>query len=458
MPARTDTLPPGPSSRLLATVRFAKDPFGYFAECRRRYGDPFTLPLLGTQAVVTGRPELVRAIWSLPPAKVGGLLGALIPEILGPSSVLVLSGEAHAADRRMLMPLFTERRFATWGRIVADVTRAEVRRASGQGGLSMYKLGRAIALDVILRALFGVRGEQEVAGLRAAVLDFVEEGSPALIFFRSLRRRLLGLGPWDRVERKLAALDALLYRQIAARRAEAGGEDLLSLLVSARSEDGRGYSDAQIRDQLVSLILAGHETMAVTLAWAMHWVLALPEVRARVDEELAGAGDELAGLPYLDAVCKETMRIWPIQPIVMRHLLEPLELGGTLLPAGSFVGAAATLAHMDPALWPEPERFRPERFLEGEVPANAYFPFGGGARRCLGAAFSLHEMKVVIATLLREFPLRLRSSATPRPVRQSTVMGPGGGVPLLLDRPAAAPAVAAAACPFHRAQRLFGIG
>jgi cytochrome P450 len=427
---RADPFPPGPSSRLAATLRFARDPFGYFAACRARYGDPFTLPLLGTRVVVTGQPDRVRAIYALPPAKVGGLLGHLMPEILGPSSVLVLSGEPHAADRKLLMPMFHGERITAYGRIIAEVTRAQAARHAPGAPLRMYELGRAISLDVILRALFGVEDPARVAALGRAVVRLAESGAPALIFFRALRRSVAGLGPWARVERRLAELDVLLYQQIAERRARPAGEDLLSLLIAARYDDGSALSDAQIRDQLMSLILAGHETMAVTLAWGMHWILAEPAVRARLDAELATDGDP-GRIPYLDAVCKETLRIYPIQPIVMRHLLEPLEVAERALPAGSFVGAATTLVHMDPALYPEPERFRPERFLEHAPSTAEFFPFGGGARRCLGAAFALYEMKVVLATLCREFRFRLASPSLPRPIRQSTVMGPSGGVPLV---------------------------
>jgi cytochrome P450 len=427
---RSSRLPPGPSSRLLATARFARDPYGYFEACRARYGDPFTLPLLGTRVVVTGRPELVRSLYALPPTKVGGLLGHLIPEILGPSSVLVLSGEPHAVDRKLLMPMFHGERIAAYGRIIAEVTRTEAARHAPGARLSMYELGRAISLDVILRALFGVEEAGTVAALRRAVLRLAEAGAPPLIFFRALRRSIAGLGPWARVERRLAELDALLYAQIAERRARPAGVDLLSLLVAARYDDGSALSDAQIRDQLMSLILAGHETMAVTLAWAMHWILAERGVRARLDEELRGAED-VGRLPYLDAVCKETLRIYPIQPIVMRHLLEPMDFAGYEMPAGAFVGAATTLVHMDPAIYPEPEKFCPERFLAGGPGMAEFFPFGGGARRCIGAAFALYEMKVVLATLRREFPFHLVSTATPRPIRQSTVTGPSGGVELV---------------------------
>lgn len=430
MPA-SNPFPPGPSSRLLATLHFARDPYAYFEECRARYGDPFTLPLMGSKVVISGRPELVREVYALPPSKVGGLLGHLMPEVLGAGSVLVLSGEPHTQERRLQMPMFHGKRIGAWGRIIAEVTRTEATSRKPGEPLRMYDLGRSIALDVILRALFGVRDAEMLIALRSAVLRFAEAGAPALIFFKALRRSVAGMGPWARVQKRLGELNVLLHAQIAERRAHPGEDDLLSMLIEARYDDGSALTDAQIRDQLVSLILAGHETMAVTLAWAMHWVLTEREVRGQLDAELASAGEDVLGLPYLDAVCKETLRIYPIQPVVMRHLLQPAEFAGRELPAGAFVGAATTLVHMDPTLYPQPGKFDPARFLGRGPGAAEFFPFGGGARRCLGATLAMAELKIVLATLLREFNFRALDHRTPRPVRQSTVTGPQGGVELI---------------------------
>jgi cytochrome P450 len=426
-------LPAGPSSRLLATVRFARDPYTYFVQCRARYGDPFTLPLMGSQAVISGRADLVREVYAMPPSKVGGLLGHLMPEVLGPASVLVLSGAAHSQERKLQQPMFHGKRVGAWASIIADVTRTKAAAHRPSEPFKMYELGRSIALDVILKALFGVRDQSKLEAVRAAVLRFTEAGSPLLIFFRALRRNFGGVGPWARAMTRLDELDVLLNAQIVERRGQTGGDDLLSMLIEARYDDGTALTDLQIRDQLVSLILAGHETMAVTLAWAMHWLLTDREVRARLDEELGAAGDDVLALPFLDAVCKETLRIYPIQPVVMRQLLEPADFAGFALPAGAFVGAATTLVHMDPAIYPEPEKFRPERFLGPSPGGSEFFPFGGGARRCLGATLAMAELKIVLATLLREFRFRPVDPRTPRPVRQSTVTGPSGGVELIRE-------------------------
>jgi cytochrome P450 len=438
-PTRGPALPPGPSSRLLATVDFARDPYATFLRCREQYGDPFTLPMLGSQVVVTGRPELVKAMYALPSPDVGGLLGHLIPDILGSQSVLVKSGTDHADDRKLMMPLFHRERLAACSRTIATITREEMRKHTPGTPVLGYELGRAIALEVILRALFGVTDAARVPDFRKAVLRLAETASPAMIFSKALRKPFFGLGPWAKAQRAMADLDALFYAQIAARRADPHGDDMLGLLLEARYDDGQPMSDTAIRDQLMSLVLAGHETMAVTLSWGLHWILSDAEVRGRLTAEVDGADDDRVGmLPYLDAVCKETLRIYPIQPVVMRHCLKPVSFAGCTVPAGSFVGAATTLVHMDPAIYPEPERFRPERFLAGKSPSiSEFFPFGGGVRRCIGAAFATQEMKLVLATLLREHHFVPTFEGTPRPVRQSTVTGPEGKVPLRYEGPRA---------------------
>jgi cytochrome P450 len=219
----------------------------------------------------------------------------------------------------------------------------------------------------------------------------------------------------------MADLDALFYAQIRARRARGdGGDDLLGQLIAARRPDGAPLSDLELRDQLMSFVLAGHETMAVTIAWGLHWTLTRPDVRERLDDD-----------DYLEAVCKETLRIYPIQPVVMRELLAPAEFAGYTVPAGAWLGVATTLVHMDPRIFKEPERFSPERFLDARPRSGGeFFPFGGGARRCIGAAMANQELKTVLSVLLREYRLHVLDGATPKPVRVSTVTGPEGGVPM----------------------------
>jgi cytochrome P450 len=231
-------------------------------------------------------------------------------------------------------------------------------------------------------------------------------------------------------------LDALTYSAIARRRAGGGGDDILGLMLSARYDDGSAMSDREIRDQLLTLVFAGHETSGIALAWAVNWIERTPSVRDRLLVELSALGDDptptaLAAAPYLEAVCHETLRLYPVVGEVVRLLRAPLTLGAWTIPAGVPVSAGIALVHARADLYPEPEAFRPERFLERrKLAPHEYLPFGGGARRCIGAAFALYEMKVVLGTLLARYRFTLARSEPERPVMRNLAMGPQGKVRL----------------------------
>jgi cytochrome P450 len=239
------------------------------------------------------------------------------------------------------------------------------------------------------------------------------------------------------VKRRQARLDALLQEQIERAREEGGGDDILSMLVAARWEDGTAMDDAHLRDELRTLLVAGHETTATAIAWAIDAVHRDPDVLTRLQAELDAAdatpADD-AKLPYLDAVSRETMRRWPVLPEVMRVLEQPVWFEGTMVPTGHSLGVGIVNIHHRPDLYPEPMRFRPERFLERKFGPHEYMPFGGGHRRCLGAAFADFELRIVLAVAVREFAFALTQQRAPRPVRRNITMGPRGGIPVRVRR------------------------
>ncbi|HSP77262.1 MAG TPA: cytochrome P450, partial [Myxococcaceae bacterium] len=234
-----------------------------------------------------------------------------------------------------------------------------------------------------------------------------------------------------------AELDALLTEQLALRRGhEAGHTDILGLLLAARDEEGQPMTDVELKDELRTLLIAGHETTAIGMAWALYWTHHLPEVRRELLEELAPLGpvpapEALTRLPYLSAVCDEALRIHPAVPLVSRRTLAPFTLRGHELPPGTGLMASVSLVHSNPELYPEPERFRPERFLERRFSPFEYLPFGGGARRCIGATFALHELRIVLGSLLAAHRFALAEDGPVRPVQRSITLGPAGGVRLL---------------------------
>ena len=306
---------------------------------------------------------------------------------------------------------------------------------------SMQEAGSAISIDVILRAVFGVDEAAGLDDLRAALLGALASMSPLLMLFPALRRRFGGIGPYARM---LAVRDRprrpLTYSAIARRRAGVGGgggDDILGLHAERASyEDGTAMSDHEIRDQLLTLVFAGHETSGIALAWALNWLERTPPVRHRLLAELSALGNDpspaaLAAAPYLEAVCHETLRLYPVVGEVVRLLRAPMTLGAWTIPAGVPVSAGIALIHARADLYPEPTSFRPERFLERpKLAPHEYLPFGGGARRCIGAAFALYEMKVVLGTLLARYRFTLAGSEPERPVMRNLAMGPKGRVRL----------------------------
>jgi cytochrome P450 len=432
-PTRTTALPPGPRAMPWTMLGFVRDPYAFFATQYRRYGDPCTLGTYQGSIVITGDPELVRAVFTADADTFEPWGTSLLLPFLGVRSLLMSSGEPHRRDRKLLTPPFHGSRMRAYGRIIMDVTREQTRTlgAGWEGGV--HAITTAISLDVIVRAVFGLEQPGKRESASGVIKRDVEAMVPSLMFLPPLRKRFFGLGPWARFERSRRELDALLYAEIASRRgSETPGEDILSLILAARYDDGSAMSDAEVRDQLITLLAAGHETTATSLAWALYWTHRTPALAAELRAEIAALGpspepDAIAALPLLDATCTETLRLHPIIPEVARRLRVPFTLGGYTLAPGTGVAVTMGTMHVDPRLYPDPLAFDPRRFLGTKPSPFAYAPFGGGSRRCLGAAFAIYEMKLVLATILASFDLELLDRDVV-PVRRNITMGPRGGV------------------------------
>jgi cytochrome P450 len=313
-----------------------------------------------------------------------------------------------------------------YGQRMAEIALAHLRRAP-RGRFDVEELFRGISLEVIMATVFGV-GAGKTAETGRTVLSLIKAFGPLIASFDFLRRRWFP--PWRRFTRLMGEVHGLLREQIAQRRQNGAGEDICSLLVAARDEDGQPMDEQEIVEQLVTLVMAGHETTATALAWAVDELWRRPELLARARESLSPDPEKMARDELLDAICAETLRLRPLVPIVARKLERPFELGGFTIPAGAGIGACLLLSHRDESLYPDPDAFRPERFLDGRTfSPNEYYPFGGGARRCLGAAFALYEMKIVLGTLLLGGKLEL-AGARPRIGVQPATVGPKGGVPV----------------------------
>jgi cytochrome P450 len=420
----------------------------------RRYGDPFLVPTINGDVVMTAKPELVKQIFAAPGSVYGTFAAQGTAALTGPRSLFQLRGEPHRRHRQLIMPSFHGSRMRAYAAAMQQITRDVLDSAAGKGRVELHALTQRISLEVILRTVFGVQDPERVKAFSEAIPQLIAAAHPLFMFMPFLQRAPLGLGPWAKFRRTYERLEQLLREQLALTRARGGGEDVLSMLLEARDEHGDHLDDEEIRDELRTLLFAGHETTAIALCWAVDAVGRHPAVAERLADELAslpanlekGADAEaLAKLPYLEAVCNESLRLYPIVTENLRGLHEPLELGGYRLEPPLAVSASILGIHMSPEIYPEPEIFRPERFLGRKYGPHEFLPFGGGHRRCIGAAFASFELQIVLGTLLREYRVRLCNPHAPRPVRRNVTLAPEGGVPVTItaERPGSVTVAAA---------------
>jgi cytochrome P450 len=434
-------LPPG--SRLPAiaqAVRYARDPLGFLTRYQRRYGDVFTVsfPYFG-QIVYVAEPELVKAVFTGSPEQfhAGEANATVLEPALGPNSVLTLDEAPHMRQRKLLLPPFHGERIRRYGELIREVTLREMESWPVGRPFALRPHTQRITLAVIMRAVFGVHDEERLVRFGRLIETFAGRVN-AVTAFPVLRRDLGRWSPWTRFLRAREALDEFICEEIALRRTSATGteeepDDVLSLLLGARHDDGSPMSDEELRDELVTVLGAGHETTATALAWAMERLLRTPRALTRLRESVAAGEDE-----YLDATIKETLRARPVIVDVARKLTAPARIGGYELPAGTFVLPAIAALHYREDLFPEPEEFRPERFLDSKADTYVWIPFGGGVRRCIGAAFAEYEMRVVLRAVLERAEL---SASDPKPERvkvRNITLAPGRGTRVVLDRALAA--------------------
>jgi cytochrome P450 family 135 len=401
---------------------------GQFLEnVHRRHGDPFTFRMLSDRTIVfTTEPDEIKRIFTGDPNLLhAGEGNSVLAPLLGSYSVLVLDGAEHMRQRKLLLPPFHGERMAAYAAVMRDAAEHEVAGWPVGEPFPVLPHTQAVTLEVIMRAVFGMGDSPRMDALRSALRRILDVGTS--------RRQLIALamtsrgngqrGAWARFQAASHHADSILLQEIGERRAKGveGREDVLSLLLAARHEDGSPMADQELRDELMTLLVAGHETTATALAWALERLVRHPAVLDRLVSEVQAEGDEGE---YLDAVVKETLRLRPVVPAVIRRLKAPMELGGYELPAGVFVSPSIYLTHRRPDIYPDPLAFRPERFLERPAGTYTWIPFGGGVRRCLGASFAQFEMKVVLATVLQHVRLETQSGHDERVTRRAITFAP----------------------------------
>jgi cytochrome P450 family 135 len=430
-------LPPGPRAPAAVNMtRLVQRPIESLVGWRERYGDVYTVPLIvfGVGVYVCD-PEAIRGMLTGDQSDLhAGEANEPLSPVLGKKSVLILDGREHMRQRKLLLPPFQGSAVHSFREMIREVADAEVESWRDGQELVMRDRMRALTFEVIVRAVFGVTERERIERLRSALISVLVM---QMVFAlpNVLRRDLGRFSPWGQFQRRLKAADALLYEEIERRRSAANLEqrtDVLSLLLRARDEEGEPMSDLELRDELMTMLMAGHETTATGLAFAFDLLLRNPQVLARLRDELGGEDDT-----YLDAVVTETLRLRPVIDAAERTLTKPRTIGGWELPAGIRVYPNITVVHLREDLYPEPYEFRPERFIEEEAPSYAWLPFGGGIRRCIGAALAQAEMAEVIRTVVTRVDLEPRRPEPEPVVMRGITLAPRHGTPVRVRRPVA---------------------
>jgi cytochrome P450 len=414
------------------------DPEGFF---RRHSSDtePFLLKFPGLGEVLfVSTVHGARDILTAPRTLCRAPLPNPIEPLVGQNSLILLSGEPHRRTRSILMPAFRGERMRGYVDVIADAANDEIAALQPGDQLVVRDAAQAITLDVVIRVVFGVTDRARRAEYARVIKELMRSGTAPLMLVPWLRREIAGRGPWAQLVAFRAQLDGLLSEQIEERRGIGEhGSDMMELILSATDEDGDSLSDDALREQLRTMLAAGHETSSTSLAWALYHIHRDESIRLRVVEELADAAtpQEIAALPYLGAVIHETLRMHPTVPIVLRRLTGPFTVAGVPRSAGDVVGIALPALHFNPDVWKAPDSFDPDRFLGRKPSPFEYAPFGGGYRRCIGSAFAQHELAVAIGTILKNVELRMpareQRRKPPRAVARAIATKPNRAI--LLD-------------------------
>jgi cytochrome P450 len=430
-------LPPGPNfSSLTFTWKWLRDPFRLLDDCARRFGETFTLRLPGfPPTVVFSDPAAVKEIFADDGTGMhAGEMAKPLAVFLGSSSVLLLDGPEHMRHRKLLLPPFRGERMQSYAETMIGETHAVIDTWRDGEPFTFHEQAQSITLRVILETVFGFRAGPKRDAFEKQIKRVLDLAAWPPLLLPMMQVDLGPWSPWGKWLRESRKVDKLLFAEMKERRraADTTRNDVMSLLLSARDDHGAPMTDEELRDELVTLLVAGHETTATSLAWALSRIAARPDVERRLRAELETAGpltpESVSKLEYLDAVIRESLRLDPVIPVVGRMLKAPTRIGGWDLPAGTGVLCSIYLAHRRTETYGNPRDFDPERFRDRKFSPSELFPFGGGVRRCLGMSFAVYEMKMVLATMLSRAKLSLADHRPIVPVRRGVTLAPSGGL------------------------------
>ncbi|MEA5540785.1 cytochrome P450 [Limnoraphis robusta Tam1] len=450
-PARVSSdknwLPEGPKTpAFFQLINWLVRPFEYLEECVKQYGDIFTLRLFGLPPLVfIANPQGIQEIFSADAKSFDvGKTNDLARPILGERSLILMDGSRHKKERKLLMPPFHGEKVKSYAKSICKMTETVTSCWQINQSFIARNVMQEITLKVIMQTVFGFNEGEKCEQFRSLLADWLDLiASPlrsSFIFLKFLQVDWGAWSPWGNFIRTRQKIYDLLQAEIEDRRThpEKRGDDILSLMLEVTDEDGQPMSDEQLKDELITLLVAGHETTATSLAWAFYWLEKYPDIKEKLTQEIESLGKnpdpiEISRLPYLTAVCQETLRLYPIVPIAFARISnQDLEIMGRQFPAETTFVPCIYSTHHREDLYPNSQQFQPERFLQRQYSPYEFLPFGGGVRLCLGYALAMLEMKLVLASILSKYNLELASHQPIKPMRRGGTLAPSNGVPLMV--------------------------
>ncbi len=435
-------LPNGPQTpAIVQMLQWVATPMWFMEDCAKRYGDIFTVQL-NMPLVLVSNPQALQQILTGDTKEFAAPsnLNTVFEPLLGKSSLITVSGETHKRQRHLLTPPFHGERMYNYVDTISNITQEVIQSWQVSETVCIRSAMQTITLRVIMQAVFGLYNGARAQELEKVISIMMDAGGSSplralMLYYPALQRDLGKLTPWGTFLRRREMVNKLIYAEIAERREnpDPSRTDILSLLMAARDENGEPMTDVELRDELMTLLSAGHETTATALTWAFYWIHKTPSVRYKLLAELDGLGNmdfnAVNKLPYLSAVCNETLRIYPVGMLTFpREVKEPVNLCGYDLEPGTYIMGSIYLTHRREDVYSEAKQFSPERFLERQFSPYEFLPFGGGVRRCIGNAFAMLEMKVVLATVMKLVELELVTNKDVRPRRRGLVTGPNQAI------------------------------
>ena len=428
-------------------LQWIADPVAYMENAVKDNPDIFVAEVFGpdNNLVFVNHPEAIKELLSKDRQRFPALgsENSLLKPLVGDNSIFLISGDRHKNRRKLLLPPFHGERMQNYGKLIRDLSLKIFNRIKPGETFTVRSLTQDISLQVILEAVYGLEDNRRAQKLRSLMTQIADSfSSPltsSLLFFSWLQKDVGAWSPWGKFLRQQQELDSSIFQEIAERREKSdhSRKDILSMLLSAQDEAGNFLSDQELRDELMSLMFAGHETTATSMAWAMYWIHHLPEIKAKLLTEISSLGKnpdpmEIVKLPYLNAVCQETFRIYPVAMLTFpRVALDAGELYGYKIKRGSLLMGCIYLAHQRENIYPDAKQFKPERFLDKQYSPYEFVTFGGGSRRCIGEALAQFEMKIAIATILANYDLDLATQVPEKPARRGVTLAPASGVKML---------------------------